>query len=67
MQAFRLLDWKTEPELTEVPDPEPGPGQVVIKVGGAGACHSDIHLMHEFEAGVVPWNPPFTLGHENAG
>lgn len=67
MKAFRLLDWKTEPELTEVPDPEPGPGQVVIEVGGAGACHSDVHLMHDFEAGVVPWNPPFTLGHENAG
>lgn len=67
MKALRLLDWKTEPELTEVPDPEPGPGQVVIKVGGTGACHSDIHLMHDFEAGVVPWNPPFTLGHENAG
>lgn len=23
--------------------------------------------MHEFEAGVLPWGPPFTLGHENAG
>lgn len=67
MKALRLPDWKTAPELTEVDQPEPGPGQVVIKVGGAGACHSDIHLMDEFEAGAVPWNPPFTLGHENAG
>jgi len=47
--------------------PEPGRGQVVIKVGGAGACHSDLHLMHDFEAGQLPWDPPFTLGHENAG
>ena len=46
--------------------PEPGRGQVVIKVGGAGACHSDLHLMHDFEAGQLPWDPPFTLGHENA-
>ncbi len=67
MQALRLPDWRTAIELTEVDQPEPGPGQVVIKVGGAGACHSDIHLMDEFDAGVVPWNPPFTLGHENAG
>ena len=67
MKALRLPDWKTSPDLTEVDQPEPGPGQVVIKVGGAGACHSDIHLMDEFEAGLVPWNPPFTLGHENAG
>jgi len=67
MQALRLLDWKSTPVLKEVDKPSPGPGQVVIKVGAAGACHSDIHLMDEFDAGAVPWNPPFTLGHENAG
>ena len=67
MRALKLMDWKSEPELVEVPDPEAGPGQVVVKVGGAGACHSDLHLMHDFEGGTVPWSPPFTLGHENAG
>lgn len=67
MRALRLQRWKNEPELVEVPDPEPGPGQVVIRVGGAGACHSDLHLMHDFEPGQLPWDPPFTLGHENAG
>jgi len=67
MRAVRLMKWKTEPELTEVPRPVPGPGQVLIQVGGAGACHSDLHLMHDFEAGALPWEPPFTLGHENAG
>lgn len=67
MRALRLLDWKSEPVLQEVDEPEPGPGQVVIEIGGAGACHSDIHLMDEFESGAVPWNPPFTLGHENSG
>jgi propanol-preferring alcohol dehydrogenase len=67
MRALRLPSWKSEPELVEVDEPTPGPGQVVVKIGGAGACHSDLHLMHDFEAGSVPWNPPFTLGHENAG
>ncbi|UQU61848.1 NAD(P)-dependent alcohol dehydrogenase [Couchioplanes caeruleus] len=67
MRALRLLDWKKPAELVEVPQPVPGPGQVVIKVGGAGACHSDLHLMHDFTAGQLPWGPPFTLGHENAG
>ncbi len=67
MRALRLLDWKSEPVLQDVDEPTAGPGQVVIKVGAAGACHSDIHLMDEFESGAVPWNPPFTLGHENAG
>ncbi|MCD0450176.1 NAD(P)-dependent alcohol dehydrogenase [Actinocorallia sp. API 0066] len=67
MRALRLNDWKSEPELVELPAPEPGPGQVVVKIGGAGACHSDLHLMHDFEEGGLPWSPPFVLGHENAG
>jgi alcohol dehydrogenase, propanol-preferring len=67
MRALRLLDWKSEPELVEVADPVPGPGEAVVKIGGAGACHSDLHLMHDFDEGVLPWRPPFTLGHENAG
>jgi propanol-preferring alcohol dehydrogenase len=67
MKALQLTAWKHDPELRDVPDPEPGPGQVVVRIGGAGACHSDLHLMHDFTEGAVPWNPPFTLGHENAG
>jgi propanol-preferring alcohol dehydrogenase len=47
--------------------PEPGPGQVLVKVGGAGACHSDLHLMEEAPAAALSFTPPFTLGHENAG
>lgn len=67
MRALRLMNWKSEPELVEVDKPTAGPGQVVVRIGGAGACHSDLHLMHDFEGGMLPWAPPFTLGHENAG
>jgi len=67
MRALQLTKWKSEPELVDVPKPVPGPGQVVVRIGGAGACHSDLHIMHEFEPGLLPWSPPFTLGHENAG
>ncbi|MDX6744338.1 NAD(P)-dependent alcohol dehydrogenase [Actinocorallia sp. A-T 12471] len=67
MRALKLTAWKSEPELVDVPEPEPGPGHVVVRIGGAGACHSDLHLMHDFEPGALPWGPPFTLGHENAG
>jgi propanol-preferring alcohol dehydrogenase len=67
MDALQLVAWKHGPELRQVPDPEPGPGQVVIRVGGAGACHSDLHLIHDFTGEGLPWGPPFTLGHENAG
>jgi propanol-preferring alcohol dehydrogenase len=67
MRALRLVDWKHPPELVELPDPEPGPGEVRVRIGCAGACHSDLHLMDDFDAGLLPWGPPFTLGHENAG
>ena len=66
MQAFQLVEWQKPAELREVPVPEPGPGQVLVKVGGAGACHSDLHLM-EAPADGRRSTLPFTLGHENAG
>ena len=52
--------------MRDVEVPEPGPGEVLVKVGGAGACHSDLHVM-EWPAGFLPYELPFTLGHENAG
>ncbi len=67
MDAVQLTQWKHDPEVRDVPEPEPGPGQVLVRVGGAGLCHSDLHLIHDFESGMVPFEPPFTLGHENAG
>lgn len=67
MKALQLTDWKHEPELREVSEPDPGPGQLVIEVGGSGACHSDLHLLYDFDAGLLPYELPFTLGHENAG
>jgi len=66
MKAYQLTAWQSQPELREVEVPEPGPGEVLIKVGGAGACHSDLHLM-EWPPGTMDFEPPFTLGHENAG
>ena len=67
MRALQLTAWKCRPEMREVPDPDPAPGQVVVRVAAAGACHSDLHLMHDFEPGLLPYALPFTLGHENTG
>ncbi len=67
MTAFRLTAWGQEGELVEIPRPAPGPHDVLLRVGGAGACQSDLHLMHEFDAATAPWAPGFVLGHENAG
>ena len=66
MQAVQLVAWQRPAELREVPKPEPGPGEVLLRVIGAGLCHSDLHLMH-WPAGTLPYELPFTLGHEVAG
>ena len=66
MQAFQLVEYQRPAELREVAVPEPGPGQVLVKVGGAGACHSDLHIMEMAPNGHAT-QLPFTLGHENAG
>ncbi|MDW5598071.1 NAD(P)-dependent alcohol dehydrogenase [Conexibacter stalactiti] len=68
MRALRLNAWGEPPSLVELPTPEPGPGEVLLKIAGAGACHSDIHLM-DWSAEQAPpaIAPPFTLGHENTG
>ena len=63
MRAVRFQGVGRPPLVTQVAKPEPGPGQVVIKIGGAGACSSDLHIM-EHDVGITG---QFTLGHENAG
>jgi propanol-preferring alcohol dehydrogenase len=51
----------------DVPKPEPGPGEVLLRVAGTGACHSDLHVAEMAAHGKLPWPMPFTLGHEIAG
>jgi D-arabinitol dehydrogenase (NADP+) len=50
-------------QLTDVPDPEPGPGQVTLRVAAAGLCGTDVHL----DAGEFGPVYPLTPGHEIAG
>ncbi len=47
--------------------PEPQSGEVLVRVAGAGACHSDLHVIDAQAAGKSQFDPPFTLGHENTG
>src|SRR4051794_8451744 len=49
-----------------MPQPEPAAGEVLVRVGGVGLCHSDV-LFLDSPAGVLPYDVPFTLGHETAG
>ncbi len=67
MLAYRLLKEQTQPEFQEVPDPHAGPGQVVVKVGGSGLCHTDFTVIGREQGYWKDESPPFTLGHEIAG
>lgn len=52
-------------EIQELTVPEPGPGQVLVKIAASGLCHTDIHAAYG-DWPVKP-NPPFIPGHEGVG
>lgn len=68
MKAVQLGKYDTQPVLTDVPDPVlSSPLDVIVKVGGAGVCRTDLHIIEgqwEQKSGVTL---PYTIGHENAG
>ncbi|MDT0476565.1 NAD(P)-dependent alcohol dehydrogenase [Streptomyces sp. DSM 41014] len=66
MKALQYREIGAAPEVVTVPDPEPGPGQVLLKVTAAGVCHSDIAVM-SWPAEGFPYPLPLTLGHEGVG
>ncbi|MGJ7506276.1 NAD(P)-dependent alcohol dehydrogenase [Variovorax sp. GT1P44] len=67
MIAYRLVHAQEPPLLQDVPRPVPGPGQLLVKVGGCGLCHTDLGLMKRTRAEWSDTPPPLTLGHEIAG
>ncbi|MFE4860513.1 NAD(P)-dependent alcohol dehydrogenase [Streptomyces sp. NPDC056670] len=66
MKAVQYRSSGAAPEVVTVVRPEPGPGQVLLKVTAAGVCHSDIALMSR-PAETLGFPLPLTLGHEGAG
>lgn len=68
MRAIVFEDWHQFPVLKDVPKPVPGPGEALLKVAGAGACHSDVSIFENFTAEVPgTLKSGFILGHENSG
>ncbi|GAA0925725.1 NAD(P)-dependent alcohol dehydrogenase [Virgisporangium aurantiacum] len=68
MKAVRLHGYHQQPVVEEVPEPTVrGPLDVVVKVGGAGVCRTDLHIIEGQWAAAMAPALPYTLGHENAG
>jgi propanol-preferring alcohol dehydrogenase len=65
MRAAVVPELGAKLEIQQLDVPEPGPGQVLVKIEAAGLCHTDIHAAHG-DWPVKP-KPPFIPGHEGVG
>lgn len=68
MRAVQVVGYHKNLEMTEVPIPEvQGPLDVIVRIGGAGVCRTDLHILEGQWAEKSGVTLPYTIGHENAG
>jgi NAD+-dependent secondary alcohol dehydrogenase Adh1 len=68
VKAVRLHEFHAKPVVDEVPDPViGGPLDVIVKIGGAGVCRTDLHIIEGQWDAAMGTPLPYILGHENAG
>lgn len=68
MKAVRLHGYGQRPVFEEVSEPElTGPLDVIVRIGGAGLCRTDLHIIEGQWRQKSKVELPYTLGHENAG
>ncbi len=68
MRAVRVHEYHQQPRLDDVPEPTiTGPLDVIVKIGGAGVCRTDLHIVNGDWAEAMGPSLPYTIGHENAG
>jgi alcohol dehydrogenase, propanol-preferring len=65
MKAAVVREFGKPLVIEEVRVPEPGPGQILVKIAATGVCHTDLHAA-EGDWPVKP-KPPFIPGHEGVG
>jgi alcohol dehydrogenase, propanol-preferring len=65
MKAAVVTGFHEPLQIQDIPVPEPGPGQLLVKIEACGLCHTDIHAAHG-DWPVKPV-PPFIPGHEGIG
>jgi threonine dehydrogenase-like Zn-dependent dehydrogenase len=62
VRAVRYIDQETGTAVSDVPDPSPGPDDVVVAVEACGLCGSDVHSVQNGQCA-----PGQILGHEFSG
>lgn len=68
MRAVRVHAYHEDPTIDDIPEPKlAGPLDVIIKVGGAGVCRTDLHIINGDWAEAMGPVLPYVIGHENAG
>ncbi len=68
MKAVRLHAFHQPPVVDDVPEPKiAGPLDVIVKIGGAGVCRTDLHIIEGQWDAAMGTPLPYILGHENAG
>ncbi len=65
MHAAVVEEFGSKLTIQDLPVPEPGPGQALVKLLSSGVCHTDLHAAHG-DWPVKP-TPPFIPGHEGVG
>jgi NAD+-dependent secondary alcohol dehydrogenase Adh1 len=68
MRAVQVVGYHQDLEMHDVDKPEPtGPFDVIVRIGGAGVCRTDLHILEGQWAEKSDVQLPYTIGHENAG
>jgi propanol-preferring alcohol dehydrogenase len=66
MRAAVMNGYGQPLRLVTLPIPQPGPGEILIKLAASGVCHSDVHVW-QGDSVASPPPDPFILGHEGVG
>jgi len=68
MRAVQVVEYHKNLEMRDVPEPEiTSPLDVIVRIGGAGVCRTDLHILEGQWAQKSNVALPYTIGHENAG
>lgn len=68
MRAVRVVGYHQPMEMSDIPKPEiDGPLDVIVRIGGAGVCRTDLHVLEGQWEAKSNVTLPYTIGHENAG